>query len=62
MKEYQNEEFLPAMAEFEKLMVQYNRPDLEHTEPILRPGEVELIPLFHDELCFHHNDHTEWMW
>jgi len=29
VKEYRNKEFLPAMAEFKKLMVQYNGPDLD---------------------------------
>jgi hypothetical protein len=52
---YRQEEFLPAMLKFEKLMVHYVAPDLTQVEPKLKPGEQEIIPLFHDECCFHAN-------
>lgn len=59
---YRNEEFLPAMLKFERLMVHYEGPNLTRVEPKLNPGEVEIIPLFHDESCFHANDEKNRAW
>jgi hypothetical protein len=59
---YRQEEFLPATLKFEKLMVHYVAPDLTRVEPKLKPGEQEIIPLFHDECCFHANDDPNCTW
>jgi len=64
---YRNHEFLPAMLKFEERMVHYEYyedkgPDLVRVEPKLKPGEKELIPLFHDECCFHANDEAARTW
>jgi hypothetical protein len=64
---YRNHEFLPAMLKFEARMVHYEYyedkgPELVREEPKLKPGEKELIPLFHDECCFHANDEAGHAW
>jgi hypothetical protein len=71
---YCNEEFLPAMLNFEAQMVHYEPregpephgscqgPELIRVEPKLKPGEKELIPLFHNECCFHANDEKNYAW
>ncbi|KAF8208560.1 hypothetical protein K438DRAFT_1754445 [Mycena galopus ATCC 62051] len=64
---YRNHEFLPAMLKFEERMVHYEYyedkgPELVRVEPKLKPGEKELIPLFHDECCFHANDEAGRAW
>jgi hypothetical protein len=59
---YRNEEFLPAMLKFEERMVHYEGPELTRVEPKLKPGEEEIIPLFHDECCFHGNDEKNHAW
>ncbi|KAJ7573601.1 hypothetical protein C8J56DRAFT_903250 [Mycena floridula] len=59
---YHNDVFLPMMAEFEKRMVHYEGPELTRVEPKLADGKKELIPLFHDECCFHANDQTSHAW
>jgi len=71
---YRNHEFLPAMLKFEAWMAHYEPcegpepfgsrqgPELFRVEPNLQPGERELIPLFHDECCFHANDEKNHAW
>ena len=51
--EYRQKVFLPLMAKFEAQMVHYEGPELKRVEPILRPGEREIIPNFYDESSFH---------
>jgi hypothetical protein len=58
---YCNEVFLPSMAEYECRMVHYEGPELKCVEPQLCDGE-EIIPLFHDECCFHANDMQRRAW
>jgi hypothetical protein len=59
---YRNDVFLPTMAKYEERMVHYEGPEMIQVEPKLRPGEKEIIPLFHDECCFHANDQTNRAW
>jgi hypothetical protein len=59
---YRNKIFLPTMEKYEVRMVHYDGPDLKCVEPKLAEGEKEIIPLFHDECCFHANDHTSSAW
>ncbi len=53
---YRDQDFLPQMLEYERRMAHYEGPELVRKAPDLRDGEKELIPLFHDESCFHAND------
>ncbi|KIL56227.1 hypothetical protein M378DRAFT_50672, partial [Amanita muscaria Koide BX008] len=59
---YRREVFLPAMAAYEARMVHYEGPDLERIEPVLQDSEKEIIPNFHDESVFHHNDMSRSAW
>ncbi|KAJ3978339.1 hypothetical protein F5890DRAFT_1602365 [Lentinula detonsa] len=63
---YCQTKFLPAMAEYEQRMTQYewdpNTQELKRIEPHLQPGEYELIPQFHDESSFHHLDYQSRLW
>ena len=43
-------------------MVHFDGPDLEQTEPTLKPNEKEIVVLYHDELCFQANDATQSAW
>jgi len=54
--EYWMNTYLPAMTKFEAHMVHFNGPNLEWTEPTLKPNEKEIVVLYHDELCFQAND------
>ena len=60
--EYRNNVFLPRMEKYEAQMVHYDGPDLQRTEPKLLAGTREIIPLFHDESCFHANDRKSTAW
>ncbi|KAG5221653.1 DDE family endonuclease [Salix suchowensis] len=60
--QYRNDVFLPQMAKYEARMVHYEGPELRQVEPKLADGEEEIIPLFHDESCFHANDQTNRAW
>ena len=59
---YRNDIFLPAMSKFEACMVHYEGLEMKRVEPVLKPGEKEIIPHFHDECCFHANDETRSAW
>jgi hypothetical protein len=59
---YRNEVFLPQMKELERRMTQYHGHDLECKEPLLEEGEKRLIPLFHDETCFHASEFKQSVW
>lgn len=63
---YRDEVFLPQMAKYEQKMAHYI-PDpsgegMLRIEPILRPGEREIIAVFQDETCCHANEHTSSAW
>ena len=60
--DYRQKFFLPAMAEFEKRMAQYEGPELKRIPPTLAPGEREIIPNFHDESTFHGNEESRSAW
>ncbi|KDQ24978.1 hypothetical protein PLEOSDRAFT_32910 [Pleurotus ostreatus PC15] len=60
--QYRNAVFLLQMAKYEACMVHYEGPELRRVEPTLAEGEEEIIPLFHDESCFHANDQTNRVW
>lgn len=63
---YRQEEFLPRMEAFESRMAQYipDEPGNEfvRVEPMLKPGEREVIVEFHNESCCQANDHTTSAW
>ena len=59
---YRTEAFLPTMAGYEARMVHYEGQDLKRIEPELQDGEKEIIPNFHDESVFHHNDAYRTAW
>lgn len=55
---YRQEDFLPAMQEYERRMVHFGGSDLLQTEPQLKPGEWPIKEYFHDESAFHANDNA----
>ena len=59
---YRNEVFLPAMAKFEERMTKFEGPELRRVAPMLREGEKEIIPQFHDESCLTVNDYKVKAW
>ncbi|KAF9256885.1 hypothetical protein L218DRAFT_975291 [Marasmius fiardii PR-910] len=61
---YHNKVFLPIMVEYERRMAQWELTDdaLTHIPPVLRLGEKEIIPQFHDESTFHMNDFRTTAW
>ncbi|THU87050.1 hypothetical protein K435DRAFT_682354, partial [Dendrothele bispora CBS 962.96] len=63
--QYRHETFLPLMKKYEERMACYELDDgknLKKIPPKLESNEKELIPLFHDESAFHHNDHVTSLW
>lgn len=59
---YRQEVFLPAMAQYEKYMVQYLGPELTRVEPQLQPGERRIIVLMQDESCMHASEYKSSVW
>lgn len=59
---YRNESYLPKLQVFESRMVQYHGPNLERQPPTLKPGEKQIIALFHDECSFHAFDYKKSAW
>lgn len=59
---YRETVFLPAMAQYERRMAQYDGPDLKRRDPDLLPGEKQIIAQFHDESCFHANEYKRSAW
>ena len=59
---YHTDVFLPAMAKFEEQMTKFEGPELKKVEPMLREGEKEIIPQFHDESCLSVNDFKASAW
>lgn len=61
---FRNEVFLPKMKELERCMAQYiyNGTSLEQKEPVLNKDEKHVIPIWHDESCFHANEFKRSTW
>ena len=62
---YQNESFLPLMAEYEGCMVKWfeNKDgSFEHVESSLGPGEKRIVPVFQDESLFHTGEYKLNVW
>src|SRR5258708_37098519 len=61
---FRNEVFLPKMKELERCMAQYiyNGTSLERKEPVLNKDEKHVIPIWHDESCFHANEFKRSTW
>jgi hypothetical protein len=61
---YRNEVFLPRVREYEARMTHYvlEGTDLQPIEPELQAGQKKIIPLFHNESCFHANEHKSTAW
>ncbi|KAF9258948.1 hypothetical protein L218DRAFT_1080196 [Marasmius fiardii PR-910] len=61
---YRNKVFLPIMVEYERRMARWELTDdaLTHIPPVLRLGEKEIIPQFHDKSTFHMNDFRTTAW
>lgn len=60
--EYRNNIFLPAIAQFEKLMAKYEGPELKKIMPDIKEGQKQIIVQYHDECCFHVNDEARNLW
>jgi len=60
--EYQQQVFLPVMAEFERWMAHYEGPELKQVAPNLALGECEIIPNFHNKSSFHANEESCSAW
>ena len=54
--------FLERMEGFERRMTHYEGEDLTPVPPQLQEGEKEVIPVWHDECCFHQNDESGRVW
>ena len=54
--------FLPAIAQFEKLMAKYEGPELKKIMPDIKEGQKQIIVQYHDECCFHVNDEARNLW
>jgi hypothetical protein len=63
---YRTETFLPLMAKYQKQMatweVEEGKDEMHRVAPQLLPDETEIIPVFHDECCFHVNDAAGSVW
>lgn len=59
---YRNNSYLSSLDSYEKRMVQYHGPNLEQKPPTLKPGEKQIIAMFHDECSFHANDYKKSAW
>ena len=59
---HQNDSYLPKLQLYESCMVQYHGPNLEHKLLALKPGEKQIIALFHDKCSFHANDYKKSPW
>ena len=60
---FRDEEFLPAIAKFQKRMCTFEGQDcLTIVQPVLRPGEKELVLVVHDECAVACKDGTVSAW
>lgn len=59
---YRQDVFLPAMAQYERLMVHFIGPNLERVEPDLAPGEKRIIALMQDESTMHAGEYKSSVW
>ena len=62
---YQNEKFLPLMAEYERQMVRWAENEdgtFKCVEPELQPGEKRIIALFQDKSSFHAGEYKSNVW
>ena len=59
---YQDEVFLPAIAQFETWMAKLEGPELKKIMPELEEGTRRIIIQYHDECCFHANDEARNLW
>jgi hypothetical protein len=59
---YRQETFLPAMAKYERQMVQFEGHDLKQVEPNLEPGERRIIAVMQDESSFYTNEYKASAW
>lgn len=50
------------MAKYKRQMAKYIGPHLECIEPVLEPGEKEIITEWHDELSFHALEYKSSAW
>jgi len=64
VKTYQQDVFLPKMAEYERMMVKWMlvRLELKYKDPILGPGEKRIVSIFQDESSFHVNEYKQTLW
>ena len=62
--EYRNDVFLPLMASYQGRMVKWEPQgsQLVRIEPVLGPGEKQIIVVFQDESCFHVNEYKRTVW
>ena len=65
VRAYRNDIFLPAMATYEKFMVQWlveESGEFLRVDPDLAPGEKRIVPLFHDESSLHAGEYKTNVW
>jgi hypothetical protein len=60
--QYRQEIFLPKLATFEACMTKFEGPELTRKDPVLSEGQKRIIPIFHDECCFHAHDAIASAW
>ena len=60
---YRDDEFLPAMAQYERRMDAYSGKEMETViEPVLLEGEKKVVLITHDECTFYANDGKRVVW
>lgn len=62
--EYRTKVYIPVMKEMINLMINYDQVGgvLIPVQPTIPPGEKRHVMFFHDESCFHGNDHSSKAW
>ena len=62
--QYHNNMFLHLMADYQEKMVRWEMEGskLVHIDPVLMPGEKQIIALFQDESSFYANEYKRTIW
>jgi hypothetical protein len=64
--DYRQNSYLPKITDYQGRMAKWvptgENGELKRIDPILRPGEKEIIAVFQDESCFHANDYQSSIW
>ena len=64
--DYRQNSYLPKITNYQGCMAKWvptgENGELKKIDPILQPGEKEIIAVFQDESCFHANDYQSSIW